>query len=391
METDIYKANNYARPIPERLKEARLARGLSISQLASVLQVTRQAISRYEQGDLNPKAETIRQMSTALNFPLSFFAKQVIPDDKINGTTYFRSLLSTDENIRNMIKVRNKWTCEVFSEYEKFLKFPQVDIPNYDDCLNDNILILDDIEKITLNLRSHWGLGVGPISNIALLLEKKGCILSAAETGQEKADACSQKIGSRPFIFLGEDKKSAARTRFNMVHELGHCILHPDITEDDLKNRVLLRRVEKEANMFASSFLLPRDSFTNEVMSLSLQHFITLKQRWKVSIAAMVYRCHELNIITDGQALNLRKQISMKKWNRHEPLDDELHIELPSLLNKATSMIVEKGIRSPFDLVDTFCLPVRDLESVCGLSQDSLLPDNRVIKIDFKSKDNALQ
>ena len=386
MKNFINNSNNPIHPLPERLKEARLARGMSALQLASELGVTRQAISRYEQGDLNPKAEILRQMSIILNFPISFFTLESACRENIDGTTFFRSLKSTDTNVRDMIKIRNSWTKSVFREYEHYLKFPQIDIPNFDDIVSNNMpLTLDIIEEIALNLRKYWGLSIGPISNMTLLLEQKGCIISGADTGQDKADACSQKNNSRLFIFLGQDKKSAVRTRFNLAHEIGHYVLHPDITDEDLKDTDILKRIEKEANMFASSFLLPRESFSMEIMSLSLQHFITLKQRWKVSIAAMIYRCHEMGIITDDQTLNLRKQMAMKRWNKCEPLDDELPIESPHLLKSATKMLIERGARSPYDLIETFKLPINDFESICGLENNTLFPENNIVHIDFKN------
>lgn len=371
-------------PLPERLKEARLSRGFSISQLAKELGITRQAVSRYEMGDISPSAVVIRRMSELLDFPLSFFTKEISEPSTICGTTYFRSLKSADADLRDMIRIRTKWTEEVFEIFNQHLKFPQVDLPEIEDYLDKDNLSLDDIEDIAIAIRKHWGLGLGPISNVALLLEKKGFVISGAETGKKEADACSQRRGSRPFIFLGKDKKSAVRTRFNLAHELGHILLHPHISEDELKEKVILDRVEKEANMFASAFLMPKESFSNEVMSVSLDHFISLKRRWKVSIAAMIYRCQELELFTPNQVLYLRKQMSIKKWNRNEPLDDEMIPETPVLLKTAITMFIENSVRTPAELIDIFKWPAKDLEQICELEEGTLSSKGQVIHIDFR-------
>ncbi|MBK8210507.1 MAG: ImmA/IrrE family metallo-endopeptidase [Rhodospirillales bacterium] len=52
--------------------------------------------------------------------------------------------------------------------------------------------------------------------------------------------------GGHPFIFLGADKQSAARSRFDAAHELGHLILHRGVAEEDLEAD--LNRFEREAH-----------------------------------------------------------------------------------------------------------------------------------------------
>lgn len=372
-------------PLPERIKEARLSRGFSITDLAKELGITRQAVSRYELDEINPSPVILDKLSEILRFPLSFFTKETKQSSIAHGTTFFRSLKSADSDVRDMIKIRAKWTEEVFGELDQYLKFPQVDLPDIEHLIEKDELILDDMEEIALAVRKSWGLGLGPISNMALLLEKKGFIISGAMTGHKETDACSQKRGSRPFVFLGKDKKSASRSRFNLAHELGHILLHQYIDDEQLKDISILNRVEKEANMFASTFLLPRDSFANEVMSLSLEHFITLKKRWKVSIAAMIYRCQELELFTANQVLYLRKQMSTRKWNRQEPLDDEIPPETPILLKTAITMILEKNVKTANDLLDIFMWTSQDLEEICELPEGTLNTQQaQVITIDFK-------
>ncbi|WP_427339611.1 ImmA/IrrE family metallo-endopeptidase [Caloranaerobacter sp. DY30410] len=141
-------------------------------------------------------------------------------------------------------------------------------------------------------------------------------MISRIELGHEKIDAFSQWIGSRPFIFLGSDKDSAVRSRFDIAHELGHLLLHTHVDQEDLKDPKVLKRIEKEAHYFVGAFLLPEDSFAQEVTSISIDHFISLKKRWKVSIASMIYRCDELGIFTDNKILYLNKQMSYRKMRK---------------------------------------------------------------------------
>ncbi|WP_276085764.1 helix-turn-helix transcriptional regulator [Klebsiella quasipneumoniae] len=48
---------------PERLTEAREAKGLTMADLARLLEISRQAISAFEKGLKNPSHETLNQIS----------------------------------------------------------------------------------------------------------------------------------------------------------------------------------------------------------------------------------------------------------------------------------------------------------------------------------------
>jgi len=381
---NVRSIHSNIKPLPERLKEARLSRGYTISDLAKEIGVSRQAVSRYELGTLDPGSETIDKIINILGFPISFFTKPIEGSSKRIGTVYFRSRKSADANLKSMIEIKNNWTEEVYCHFDQFIKFPKLNLPNLDALLVKDHYEMNDIEEIAMAVRSFWGLGIGPINNLTMVLEKNGFVISGAEIGREDADACSEMINDKPIVFLGKDKKSAVRTRFNLAHELGHMLMHLYVNQTDLLDKSIFDRIEKEANMFASAFLLPRDSFAKEVLSVSLDHFITLKRRWKVSIAAMIYRCGDLEILTENQVMNLRKQISFRKWNKNEPLDDEFKTDEPIILKTAAKMLIESNIVSPAELVETFKWPASDLEQICYLEAGTLNINSQLLKIEFK-------
>ncbi|MCV6037432.1 hypothetical protein OFP00_30595, partial [Escherichia coli] len=91
--------------------------------------------------------------------------------------------------------------------------------------------------------------------------------------------------------------------------------------------------VERQALLFAGSLLMPAESFARDINKPTLETFLTLKPRWKVSIAAMIFRAHQLDIITDLQKSNLYKNLSAKGWRLREPYDDQVRSETPRLLS----------------------------------------------------------
>lgn len=159
-------------------------------------------------------------------------------------------------------------------------------------------------------------------------------------------------------------------------------LMHKWVTPMDLQEK--LKIIENGAHRFSSAFLLPRETFGREVMSTSLNHFIELKRRWNVSIQAMIKRCEDLEILSENQVLYLRKQISSKKMNRNEPLDNIIPVEKPNLLKQAMTMIVDHGVVTAPAVIEELSLSQEDVESLSGLEAGYFSPVGKVIQLDFK-------
>lgn len=173
---------------------------------------------------------------------------------------------------------------------------------------------------------------------------------------------------------MTSEKEAGVRRRYDLAHELGHLVLHRWVEQSDLEDRATLKAIEREADKFAGAFLLPSTSFPNEVYTTRLDAFIPLKERWKVSIQAMVFRCRDLDLIDDDQALNLYKQISFRRWRKKEPLDDprKIAIEQPRLLKRAVELVLESGKKHPEDILNELALNARWIEAFCALEPGTL-------------------
>lgn len=378
--------NRKKSPLASKLKEARIARGLTISDLAKEIGVSRQAVSKYELNQSSPSTETFNKIIQVLKFPLAFFFTEDDINTSIESPIYFRSLKSADRKNRDISEIRAIWMHKIYEFLKTYINFPELNLPDINDDLIKDAYDQEDIENIALELRNYWKLGNGPIDNFTLLLEKNGFILTKLNINDSKIDAFSRWIGNKHFIFLGSDKNCAVRSRFDLGHELGHAILHRHIHADDLINPKILKRIEKEANMFASAFLLPSDSFGMEVMSTSLDHFILLKKRWKTSIQAMIYRCHDLGYLSDDQTLYLRKKMASLNMRKQEPLDDELEPENPVVLKQAIQMLLENNIITNKTAREKFNIPVEELEDLLSLDRGALSEKAQVITLDLKSR-----
>ncbi|PYG90123.1 Zn-dependent peptidase ImmA (M78 family) [Ruminiclostridium sufflavum DSM 19573] len=381
---------NNNKVIPERVREARISRDLTTTQLAESLEITRQCISQYELGHSEPTHSILRKMVEVLEFPVAFFYKPLPQTNNLESIsfyspTFFRSLKAARKSGKNKVTIRTDWLEEIYLYLNQYVDFPVVNVPDMSKYLTGKELSQDEIEDIAEYVRKNWGLGIGPISNILLLLEKNGFVIARNSIKDKKIDAFSQWKGETPYIYLSSDKDCAVRTRFDASHELGHLLLHIDSDQHNYDDEKYIKTIEQEANKFASAFLLPRDSFGQEVMSTSLDHFINLKRRWKVSIQAMIYRCSDLGILNENQILYLRKQISIRKMRTNEPLDDELIPESPVMLKQAVEIILEENSLNNEKIVDELCLPIEEIEALTNLPKGTLSLSGHVIPLKLKN------
>jgi len=162
-------------------------------------------------------------------------------------------------------------------------------------------------------------------------------------------------------------------------------------TEDDLNNRNKNKRLENEANLFAGAFLLPKEEFSRDVYSHSLEHFINLKKKWKVSIGAMIKRCEVLGILSENQIKYLTDQINYRGFRKKEPLDDIISIELPLIHRQSINMLLEKNICTTYELLDDLAINSNDIERFCYLEKgtlDTYIGEPQLVEIiDFATKE----
>ena len=136
-----------------------------------------------------------------------------------------------------------------------------------------------------------------------------------------------------------------------------------------------LDRVEREANLFASCFLLPASSFENDIYSTSIDLFVQLKKKWKVSIGAMIYRCEDLQILTPNQIKYLKDQMSYNRYWHNEPLDNQIPLERPFAHRQAFQLILENHLVTVNEIIDAIGCNPKEIEEYSFLSPGTLTPE----------------
>ncbi|MBE0506900.1 MAG: XRE family transcriptional regulator [Marinospirillum sp.] len=338
---------------PSRLSTARKRRQLTKKALAEKAGITQITLTRLEtKGENEPKEETVDSLAKALNYPVEFFYQDDLEAAQ-ESTISFRSLTK--------LTARQKDAAISASEIAQLLDewiSARFNLPEAD------LLDLRDEQPVeaAAALRRHWGLGNKPIAHMLKLLEAKGVRIFSLDENNLNVDAFSHWRNGVPYIFLNI-YKSAERSRFDAAHELGHLVLHQH-------GEVTGREAEREADQFASAFLVPREDFKAHIPPMpSLQRLITAKKRWGVSAAAMARTAYDSGVTSDWHYRDLCKQISMRGFRKQEP--EPMEREQSVLWKKLLEALWSEGITKD-KIAKELALP---LDEVAALI-DGLLINN---------------
>ena len=341
---------------PARLREAREARSLTIVGLAELIGVSKQVVSKYEMGDRSPGPDVLFRLAAVLQVPPEFFTRPERQDDQ--ATIFYRSLAAATKGARTRGDRRITWLADIAAFVMEFVALPDVEIP----------MLQNDPEEAAATIRASWSLGDSPIPNVVSLLESKGAIVTRGLIDAPTIDAFSKwHPMNRPLVFLASDKDSAVRSRFDAAHELGHMVMHRDVSRKVFNTSEQFRAIEDQATAFASAFLLPSRSFMADLWSPGLESMRVIKPKWGVSLAAMIMRSNELGIISDDFKQRLLISRARRGWSRIEPLDDTMEVERPRLMRRSIEMLIDHEVMSREAIVSRLGLNGRDIEALANL------------------------
>lgn len=333
---------------PARLEFARTRRKWTKAKLAQALGVQSRSIQGYESGEYAPEPERLTLISKLLAFPEDFFYGDDLP--KISEhTASFRSMSKMSAALKEsalgagaLAFVLNRWI-------ESRFNLPVADLPDLGDL---------SPEDAAATLRRIWGLGEAPISNMIHLLESKGVRVYSLAIEAREVDAFSVWHDNTPFVFLNTFK-SAEHSRFDVGHELGHLVRD---SHSMLHGNAHSPEMEREANAFASAFLMPRNSVVAHKPNLpTVPQLIELKRFFGVSLAALAYRMNQLGLLTEWTYRSLCIDIAKKGYRTNEP--KPMRQETSQMLGKVFEVLRSENIKKS-DIATELCLFIEDLDNL---------------------------
>jgi Zn-dependent peptidase ImmA (M78 family) len=296
---------------------ARESRGLTQTELAEVMTrdsgdtpVSQGYISKAEAGRLEVNGHRLSLYAAALGYP----AAVLCADPQLHGVgvglVHHRKRASLGAPSLRRIHAELTFArlqtrgLLMLDGTEHHHRFHRIAVDDFDTA-----------SDAAIALRREWGLTPGAVPQLISLIEDAGGLVLIRDLGSRELDAVTQWIDGDPPLFLVNVHAPADRFRFSLAHELGHVIMHyePGLTAHQ----------ERQADEFASEFLLPADAIRAELKQgrLDLPRLLTLKHRWGVSMAALLRRAATLGVVTDWQYRNLMVEMSALGYRTQEPSD----------------------------------------------------------------------
>ena len=344
--SDVHE--NYRKYNPARLTLARKRRGLTKTELAERIGVDLRSVVAYE-ADRTPKEEVLQNIQIALGFPAEFFFGRdlEVPTD---ASVSFRAMSKMSARQRDMALGQGAICLHLNNWLESKFDLPKSLLP---DLSRES-----SPEAAAATLRREWAIGELPIRNAVHLLEAKGVRVFSLSIHAREVDAFSTWKELTPFVFLNMHKTSE-HGRFDAAHELGHLVLHRHGSPNG-------REAEREADAFASAFLMPRGSvLASSPRFVTLARLIKLKANWGVSVAALNHRLHQVGILSDWQYRTLCIEIAKSGYRTSEPEGCER--ECSQLLSKVLKELTSEGL-SRAQIARELCISNEELnEMMFGL------------------------
>ena len=349
-----------------RLEQIMAVRRQTQAQLAAMVGVSSATMSKWKNGLHAPDAKTLERLASVLNVSAEWFTRPMTAGVE---RPLFRSNASAHAQARSMLEERANWVKDIISDLTEYMDFPVLNIPQRHFESPEEIS-QEDIEEAALEFRKNMQLGLAPIQDLTLAAEGAGVFIVREQTGVSAIEGLSTwTVDGKPVILLSSDKENAFRSRFDLGHELGHLILHKHIPATIRHHYHKL--MEQQAHAFAGALLLPAESFSMKIrIPTTLDDFLLKKQYWGVSVAAMIMRLYQLDMIDDHTKQNLFKRISMRWGRKAEPGDGDRKPEEPRLLRRSMELLIQENIISLDNAVEYFGIGQTDLLNLLNLDDD---------------------
>ena len=222
---------------PELLSTARNYRGWKQNKAAKLCGMSQAKYSKIENGVCLPDENTIETFAAVFDFPKQFFQKT---DRKVGIPMSFHEMYRKTKSVslKDQVRVSADLTLRLMCissllnsvEIQPELHLPQYDAEDYG----------NDGAKIAGMVRRTWLVPNGPLHHLTDLVEKAGIIIFPCYFPAPRVDGVTVKIINLPPVIFLNENTPADRMRFSLAHELGHIIMHNQIsnTMEDEANQI---------------------------------------------------------------------------------------------------------------------------------------------------------
>lgn len=295
--------------LSEKLLSARKLTGLSTravaEKLAKRFPISHATIANYESGKSSPPMDVLAALADLYDRPINWFLER---GKSLTGVRY--------RNLKSRVKERElhrfeadvqRWV-DAYVAVETRLKRPLVST-----IKETRVKSTIDADDLSREVRRMLQISEDDaIPSMVEVLEKFRVRVLEQPT-ELRIDGLAAKYDEEYVVVLNPTV-SNDRGRLNAAHELAH-VLFGDCDHDGQETK----ETERRAFDFASHFLLPNNQLKKAFIGKSMVRLVQFKERFGISMAAMVYRADKLGFITKSEAKWLWIEFARRGWKSNEP------------------------------------------------------------------------
>ncbi|PRI12848.1 hypothetical protein B2J96_23915 [Mycobacterium shigaense] len=309
---------------PAMLTLAKESAGLTQGAIAAHAGISQSLMSKIENGFEDPSDDFIMKAAEITGVPRElFFQNDPLPSDTIFDIFHKKRVTLPQKPLRKANSNARMLRAEVGRLLRSFdvpvvLPFPSLPIDQH-----------DSPEEIAALTRAIWRLPTGPLPDLVKVVEATGTPVITADLEHEKLRAMSMAgvKTDNAHIIVVNNRLPASAQRFALAHEIGHLVMHEGIATKEM---------EKQADDFASALLMPAAEISPRLRNIKFRDLGALKQQWRVSLAALIYRAHALGLISERHNTTLNMELNrLPNGRKREP--GEFKPEEPTLIRRVVA------------------------------------------------------
>lgn len=291
--------------IPQRLKYAREASGMTLSQVSGEIGIGTSSVSEWENGGREPSFSQLSLLARVYNRASTFFME----DGELPVDIVLWRKKPENEPV-NEVEVQLIRLAEQFHRLEQVCGNPKAcTLSLADGCPKK--FRYSDAERLAHQFRKLYSLGERPACSLLSVLEEV-CRVKVFHLPFEPSGTAACTLNDRfGAAILLNSNNIRWRRNFDLAHELFHLLTWKIFRQgENLKEST--EQEEKFANVFASNLLMPEEPLKLAIAAqrngnsvLEYDDLFEIARQFDVSVMALVWRMCGMRVIEREKAQSI--------------------------------------------------------------------------------------
>jgi len=273
--------------------------------LSKRISISHATIANYESGKSVPPIDILACLSEVYGRPLNWFLER---GESLSSVRYRNLKSKARSGDLHQFEARVQSWIDAYVGVERRLG----------KALSASVTAIKnpakwDPESLSRTVRERLGISLEePVSSVVEVLECFG-IRVLEEPTHLRIDGLAARYSGEYAVVLNPTV-SNERVRLNAAHELAH-VLYGNCDHEGFEGK----EAENRAFDFASCLLLPNGQLKSAFSGKSMVRLVKFKEKFGISLAAMVYRAERREFITKAEAKFLWIEFARLGWKSNEP------------------------------------------------------------------------